>query len=147
MTEIQTSIRFKSMSTSLTWLTFCIAQHFVVPLFLGILQPGKDAYPPSVSDFLTLKPIQVSSQHTLTLYGEADVTNSCSQSSNISIPSPPFVEQSRFTSACCQCDHPPFCVDSFKHDYSSFWNRFKSTSVLIWSPLNVPQSLPQRETE
>jgi len=39
MTEIQTSIRFKNMSTSLTWLTFCIAQHFVVPLLPGILQP------------------------------------------------------------------------------------------------------------
>ena len=44
----------------LTWLTFWIAQHFVVPLFLGILQPGKDAPSPSVSDFLTLKTIQVS---------------------------------------------------------------------------------------
>jgi len=66
---------------------------------------------------------------------------------HISIPSFPFVEQSRFTSACCQCDHPPFCMDSFKHDYSSFWNSFNSTSVLIWSPLNIPQSLPQRETQ
>ena len=44
----------------LTWLTFWIAQHFVVPLFLGILQPEKDAPSPSVSDFLTLKTIQVS---------------------------------------------------------------------------------------
>ena len=42
----------------LTWLTFWIAQHFVVPLFLGILQPGKDAPSPSVSDFLTLRTIR-----------------------------------------------------------------------------------------
>ena len=68
--------------------TFRIAQHFVVPLFLGILQPEKDAPPPSVSDFLTLKTIQVSNQHTLTLYAEAVVTNSCSQSSTSqSLPS------------------------------------------------------------
>ena len=70
----------------LTWLTFWIAQHFVVPLFLGILQPGKDAPSPSVSDFLI-----VSNQHTLTLYAEADVITSCPESSNISIPSLPFV--------------------------------------------------------
>ena len=56
MTGKQASIRFKNMSTSR--LTLCIAQHFVVPLFLGILQPGKDAPPPSVSDFLTLKTIR-----------------------------------------------------------------------------------------
>ena len=89
MTEIQTSIRFKSKSTShLADVSHCSA--FVVPLLPGIPQPGKNA-PPSVSDFLSLKTIQVSNQHNLTLYAEADVINPCPESFNFSIPSLPFV--------------------------------------------------------
>jgi len=90
MTEIQTSMRFKSKSTShLADVSRC--SRFVVPLLPGIPQPGGSAPPPSVSDFLTLKTIQVSNQHNLTLYAEADVINPCPESFNFSIPSLPFV--------------------------------------------------------
>jgi len=70
------------VSQYLTWLTFRIAQHFAVPLLPGIPQPGKDAPPlrfPHPQDHSSLKLRWV------------DVTNSCPESFNISIPSLPFV--------------------------------------------------------
>ncbi|KAL9709184.1 hypothetical protein Ac2012v2_007539 [Leucoagaricus gongylophorus] len=72
MTNVQTSIRLK------------------IPLLPGIPQPGGSAPLPSVSDFLTFKTIQISSEHNLTLYSEADVINPCPESFNFSIPSLPF---------------------------------------------------------
>ena len=124
------------VSQYLTWLTFRIAQHFAVPLLPGIPQPGKDAPPlrfPHPQDHSSLKLRWV------------DVTNSCPESFNISIPSLPFV-----VSLLDNLGSPlPVAnvITSCKHYHSSLLSIFNPTLVFIWWPLSIPQSLVQRETQ